>query len=114
MTKPTEMPTIDMALVHEFEYRKKKIELKEEANKSIKRIQAALKEEDDIEAVRDAALVFAKHSINLTIENVDNAIVAFESVRKATTALNAMKFLWLLLIVSNVLSTGVIVWLILR
>jgi hypothetical protein len=113
MTKPTEMPAIDMALVHEFEYRKKKIELKAEANEAIGRIRAALNAEDDIEAVKEAAIVFAQQGMNLVIENVDNAIVALESTRKATTAQNAMKFLLLLLLLSNVL-TGLIVWLILR
>jgi|GEM_PF-5261592 len=114
MTKETEAPELDMRLVHEFEYRKKKIELIEEGKKAIANVQTELENEYEIGKIREVALLFAQQGINLAIENVDNAIVAFASVRKANTAQNAMKFLWLLLLLSNALSTGIIVWLILR
>jgi len=113
MTKETEAPELDMALVHEFEYRKKKIELIEEGKKAIANVQTELENEYDIGKIREVALMFAEQGIKLAIENVDNAIVAFASVRKANTAQNAMKFLWLLLLFSNFI-TGSVVWLILR
>ena len=112
-SKPTETLDIDLALAQEFEYRKRKLELIEEGRQSLERIESALEGESDPENLREAAVTFARHGINLAIENVDNAIAALTSVRKYNTAMNAMKFLLVILVLSNVL-VGVLMWLILR
>lgn len=109
----TEIPELDLSLAREFEYRKRKIELMQQGREAYNKIADALRNEDSADVLRDAALTFAKGGIDQAIENVDNAIAAFASVRKYNAALNAMKFLILLLILSN-LATGFFVWLILR
>lgn len=109
----TETTDLDLSLAREFEYRKKKIELIQQGREAYDNIEAAINNESSVEALRAAALTFAKGGIDQAIENVDNAIAAFASVRKYKSALDAMKFLLLLLIVSNI-ATGSIVWLILR
>lgn len=106
-------PDLDFALVKEFEYRKKKIELLEQGRLAYEKITETLNNEDSIDVVREAALSFAKGGIEQAIENVDNAIIALTSARKFQTALNAVKFLLLLLVISNVL-TAFVAWLILR
>lgn len=113
MKEATEKPDLDMRLVAEFEYRKKKLKLVEEGRKSIESLRAELQGEQDIQNIRNAAVTLAQHSIDLAIGNVDNAIVAMASARKYQSAIYAMQFLLLLLIFSNVLTAGV-VWLILR
>jgi TPP-dependent indolepyruvate ferredoxin oxidoreductase alpha subunit len=113
MKSETEKPEIDMSLVHEFEYRKKKIQVIEEGKQCINRVREALAEQTDIDVVRETALIFAQSGIDLAIENIDTAIQAFTSVRKYNSAISAMKFLLLLLVLSNIL-TGVMMWLILR
>ncbi len=104
---------LDFALVKEFEYRKKKIELIEDGRKAIDSIQEQLAAEDSIEVLRRTAATFAAQGINQVIENVDNAIVAFESARKYNSALNAVKMLLVLIVLSNLL-TALVLWLILR
>ncbi len=104
---------LDFALVKEFEYRKKKIELIEDGRKAIDSIQEQLAAEDSIEVLRRTAATFAAQGINQVIENVDNAIVAFEAARKYKSALNAVKMLLVLLVLSNFL-TALVLWLILR
>lgn len=113
MKQETEAPEIDLSLVKEFEYRKQKIQLIEQGRVAIGRIMDALNDDDDITSVKSIALSFAQQSINLAIENVDNAIVALVSKRKHQSALNAMKFLLLVTVVSN-LITGAAMWLILH
>jgi hypothetical protein len=109
----TEAPDLDLSLVREFELRKQKIQLIEEGNRALANIRQHLQNESDIQSIRDAAFTFAKQGIEMAVENVDNAIIAFASIRKRQSALDAMKFLLVLTVVSNIL-TGLVVWLILR
>lgn len=104
---------IDRALAAEFEYRKRRIAAVDAGRDALTNIEVALSRESDAVVLRETAMEMAREGVALSIENIDNAIVAAASFRKYLGAIRGIQILLVSLVLSNVL-TGVITWLILR
>ena len=104
---------IDKVLAAELEYRKRRVAVVDAGREALTNIEAALNRESDAGVLRETAMQMAREGIELSIDNIDNALIAATSFRKYLGAIRGIQVLLVSLVLSNVL-TGVITWLILR
>lgn len=104
---------VDRALAVEFEYRTRRIAAMDAGREALTNIEVALRQESDAAVLRETAMEMAREGVELSIDNIDNAIVAAASLRRYLGAIRGIHVLLVSLVLSNIL-TGVITWLILR
>lgn len=100
-------------LESEFAYHKYKLDLVEECRQNLSQIQQSLEGVSNTQTLRSVAVYFAKESFERCVEIYDYTIVAKRAVIQYKTAVRAVEFLLLMVVLTN-LITGFVVWLILH